>query len=122
MVNIIFFGPPGSGKGTQSANLIKKYGLIHLSTGDLLRSGTDAKTAPGLEAKTSMDQRQLGPDEVVRDTSSSTLAAKPAGKGFILDGPPRGTAQAEALDKLLAVKRPATAAVLSLEAPRRAPT
>jgi len=117
MVNIILFGPPGSGKGTQSANLIRKYGLIHLSTGDLLRSEIDAKTPLGLEAKKFMDQGQLVPDEVVIGMISSKLDANPDARGFIFDGFPRTTAQAEALDKLLALKKTAIAAVLSLEVP-----
>ncbi|GAA0531905.1 adenylate kinase [Chitinophaga japonensis] len=117
MVNIILFGPPGSGKGTQSANLINKYGLIHLSTGDLLRSEIEAKTPLGLEAKKFMDQGQLVPDEVVIGMISSKLDANPDARGFIFDGFPRTTAQAEALDKLLALKKTAIAAVLSLEVP-----
>lgn len=117
MVNIILFGPPGSGKGTQSANLIKKYGLIHLSTGDLLRSEIEAKTSLGLEAKKIMDQGQLVPDEVVIGMISSKLDANPGARGFIFDGFPRTTAQAEALDKLLALKKTAISAVLSLEVP-----
>jgi adenylate kinase len=117
MVNIILFGPPGSGKGTQSANLIKKYGLIHLSTGDLLRSEINAQTPLGMEAKKVMDQGQLVPDEVVIGMISSKLDANPEARGFIFDGFPRTTAQAEALDKLLALKKTSISAVLSLEVP-----
>lgn len=117
MVNIILFGPPGSGKGTQSANLIKKYGLIHLSTGDLLRSEIEAQTPLGLEAKKFMDAGQLVPDEVVIGMISSKLDANPDTRGFIFDGFPRTTAQAEALDKLLTLKKTAISAVLSLEVP-----
>ena len=117
MVNIILFGPPGSGKGTQSANLIKKYGLIHLSTGDLLRSELEAQTPLGLEAKKFIDQGQLVPDEVVIGMISSKLDANPDARGFIFDGFPRTTAQAEALDKLLALKKTSITAVLSLEVP-----
>jgi adenylate kinase len=117
MVNIILFGPPGSGKGTQSANLIKKYGLIHLSTGDLLRSEIEGQTPLGLEAKKFMDAGQLVPDEVVIGMISTKLDANPDARGFIFDGFPRTTAQAEALDKLLALKKTSISAVLSLEVP-----
>lgn len=117
MVNLILFGPPGSGKGTQSANIIEKYGLIHLSTGDLLRSEISAKTPLGLEAQKVMDQGLLVPDEVVIGMISSKLDANPEARGFIFDGFPRTTAQAEALDKLLALKKTAISAVLSLEVP-----
>ncbi|WP_074243117.1 adenylate kinase [Chitinophaga niabensis] len=117
MVNLILFGPPGSGKGTQSANIIEKYGLIHLSTGDLLRSEIGGKTPLGLEAQKFMDQGLLVPDEVVIGMISSKLDANPEAAGFIFDGFPRTTAQAEALDKLLALKKTAIHTVLSLEVP-----
>lgn len=120
MVNLILFGPPGSGKGTQSANIIQKYGLIHLSTGDLLRSEIGDKTPLGLEAKKFMDQGHLVPDEVVIGMISSKLEANPEARGFIFDGFPRTTAQAEALDKLLALKKTAISVVLSLEVPEDA--
>ncbi|NML36090.1 adenylate kinase [Chitinophaga sp. G-6-1-13] len=117
MVNLILFGPPGSGKGTQSAKIIDKYGLIHLSTGDLLRSEIANKTPLGLEATKFMDQGLLVPDEVVIGMISSKLDANPEARGFIFDGFPRTTAQAEALDKLLALKKTAISVVLSLEVP-----
>ncbi len=117
MVNLILFGPPGSGKGTQSANIIQKYGLIHLSTGDLLRSEIGDKTPLGLEAKKFMDQGLLVPDEVVIGMISSKLDANVDARGFIFDGFPRTTAQAEALDKLLALKKTSISTVLSLEVP-----
>lgn len=120
MVNLILFGPPGSGKGTQSANIIQKYGLIHLSTGDLLRSEIGEKTPLGMEAKKFMDQGHLVPDEVVIGMISSKLDANPGARGFIFDGFPRTTAQAEALDKLLALKKTAISSVLSLEVPEDA--
>jgi adenylate kinase len=120
MVNLILFGPPGSGKGTQSANIIQKYGLIHLSTGDLLRSEIGDKTPLGMEAKKFMDQGLLVPDEVVIGMISSKLEANPEARGFIFDGFPRTTAQAEALDKLLALKKTSISAVLSLEVPEDA--
>lgn len=117
MVNLILFGPPGSGKGTQSANIIEKYGLIHLSTGDLLRSEIADKTPLGMEAQKFMDQGLLVPDEVVIGMISSKLDANTEARGFIFDGFPRTSAQAEALDKLLALKKTAISMVLSLEVP-----
>ncbi len=104
MFHIILFGPPGSGKGTQSEKLIAAYGLKHLSTGDLLRNEITNKTILGLEAKSLMDQGQLVPDDVVIGMISSALDNNPAAKGFLFDGFPRTKAQAEALDKLLRLK------------------
>lgn len=101
MFHIILFGPPGSGKGTQSEKLIAKYELKHLSTGDLLRSEIANKTALGLEAKSLMDKGQLVPDEVVVGMISHALDTNPNVKGFLFDGFPRTKAQAEALDELL---------------------
>lgn len=117
MVNLILFGPPGSGKGTQSANIIEKYGLLHLSTGDLLRKEIAASTPLGLEAQKFMNQGILVPDEVVIGMISSMLDANPEARGFIFDGFPRNTAQAEALDKLLTLKKAPISVVLSLEVP-----
>lgn len=104
MFHIILFGPPGSGKGTQSEKLIAAYGLKHLSTGDLLRTEINNKTALGLEAKSLMDKGQLVPDDVVIGMISAALDANPGAKGFLFDGFPRTKAQAEALDNLLKVK------------------
>lgn len=115
MFNLILFGPPGSGKGTQSEKLIEKYGLIHLSTGDLLRKEIANATQLGLEAKAFMDKGQLVPDEVVIGMIGSALDANPQAKGFLFDGFPRTTAQAEALDKLLAGKNNEISLVLALE-------
>lgn len=115
MFNIILFGPPGSGKGTQSENLIGSYGLKHLSTGDLLRSEIANQTPLGLEAKRFMDQGQLVPDEVVIGMISSALDNNPAAKGFLFDGFPRTEAQSIALDKLLALKETEISLVLALE-------
>ncbi|AWO01610.1 adenylate kinase [Chitinophaga alhagiae] len=117
MVNLILFGPPGSGKGTQSANIIEKYGLLHLSTGDLLRKEIAESTPLGLEAQKFMNQGILVPDEVVIGMISSMLDANPEARGFIFDGFPRNTAQAEALDKLLTLKKAPISVVLSLEVP-----
>src|SRR5205085_4021584 len=100
MFNLILFGPPGSGKGTQSEKLMAKYGLRHLSTGDLLRSEISRQTPLGQEAKNFMDKGQLVPDEVVIGMISSVLDENSQAKGFLFDGFPRTSAQAEALDKL----------------------
>jgi adenylate kinase len=115
MFNIILFGPPGSGKGTQSQNLVERYNLKHLSTGDLLRSEIAAKTPLGMEAKSFMDNGILVPDEVVIGMISSALEANPTVRGFLFDGFPRTYAQAEALDKLLALHKTNIALVLALE-------
>ena len=102
MLNLVLFGPPGAGKGTQSAKIIEKYGLVHLSTGDLLRAEISAGTALGLEAKKLMDQGILVPDAVVIGMIENKLNENKAAAGFIFDGFPRTVAQAEALDSLLA--------------------
>src|ERR1700742_3122868 len=115
MFNLILFGPPGSGKGTQSEGLIAKYGLKHLSTGDLLRSEIAGQTPLGLAAKSFMDKGQLVPDEVVIEMISSALDNNPQAHGFLFDGFPRTTAQAEALDKLLTHKGTSIAVVLALQ-------
>ncbi|MGI8950393.1 MAG: adenylate kinase [Chitinophagaceae bacterium] len=115
MFNIILFGPPGSGKGTQSEKLIKKYSLIHLSTGDLLRSEIATQTVLGMEAKNFMDKGYLVPDEVVIGMISSALHSNPNAKGFLFDGFPRTEAQAEALDKLLKFNNTEISIVLALE-------
>lgn len=115
MFNLILFGPPGSGKGTQSEKLIAKYGLKHLSTGDLLRSEIAQQTPLGLEAKNFMDKGQLVPDEVVIGMISSALDSNPQAKGFLFDGFPRTEAQAEALDKLLKLKKTSIGLMLALD-------
>lgn len=118
MLNLILFGPPGCGKGTQAQFLIEAYNLLHLSTGDLLRSEIKEATPLGLEAKKYIDKGELVPDEVVIGMISGKLDEY-AGKvqGFIFDGFPRTKAQAEALDKLLKFKNTAISMVLSLEVP-----
>jgi len=115
MFNIILFGPPGSGKGTQSEKLIAEYGLKHLSTGDLLRTEIATQTPLGLEAKNFMDKGQLVPDEVVIGMISSALDANPESKGFLFDGFPRTEAQSEALDKLLKLKKTEIGVVLAMQ-------
>jgi adenylate kinase len=115
MFNLILFGPPGSGKGTQSEKLTAKYNLKHLSTGDLLRSEIQNKTPLGIEAKKLMDKGHLVPDEVVIGMISSALDSNPDCDGFLFDGFPRTSTQAEALDRLLDVKKSPIAAMLALE-------
>jgi adenylate kinase len=117
MLNLVLFGPPGAGKGTQSQKLIEKYGLIHLSTGDLLRSEIAQGTALGLEAKKLMDEGKLVPDAVVIGMISSKLGTNPHAKGFIFDGFPRTVAQAEALDNLLQSKNAPISGMIALEVP-----
>ncbi len=114
MFNLILFGPPGSGKGTQSEKLIVRYGLKHLSTGDLLRSEISRQTSLGLAAKGFMDKGQLVPDEVVIGMISSALDENPAAKGFLFDGFPRTSAQAFALDNLMTMKRSEIKVMLAL--------
>jgi len=114
MFNIVLFGPPGSGKGTQSEKLIEKYSLIHLSTGDLLRKEMKAGTPLGKEAKSLIEKGRLVPDEVVVGMISSALDANPKAKGFLFDGFHRTIEQAECLEKLLMLKKTAIHAVLFL--------
>lgn len=115
MFNIILFGPPGSGKGTQSEKLILKYGLKHLSTGDILRSEIASQTRLGLEARNFMDKGELVPDEVVIGMIRSALENNPQAKGFLFDGFPRTEAQSQALDELLKQKQTEIGVVLALE-------
>jgi adenylate kinase len=115
MFNLILFGPPGSGKGTQSERLIARYGFKHLSTGDILRNEIKNGTVLGLEAKSLMDQGQLVPDAVVIGMIRHALEQNPGVNGFLFDGFPRTNAQAEALDALLAEKNTAINVVLALQ-------
>jgi adenylate kinase len=115
MFNLILFGPPGSGKGTQSEKLVEKYGLIHLATGNLLREEIKNKTPLGLEAKNFIDRGQLVPDEVVIGMIDSSLELHRDAGGFLFDGFPRTVAQAHALDRLLALKKTEINVVLALE-------
>ena len=104
MFNLILFGPPGSGKGTQSENIIESFGLQHLSTGNLLRTEMGNQTVLGMEAKRYMDAGQLVPDAVVIGMVGNFMDAHPDAKGFLFDGFPRTTAQCIALDALLKEK------------------
>jgi adenylate kinase len=115
MFNLILFGPPGSGKGTQSEKLIEKYSLVHLSTGNLLRAERDNKTKLGLEAESLMKRGLLVPDEIVIGMIRTAIEANPNARGFLFDGFPRTVAQAEALDRLLAEKSSSISIVLALE-------
>ncbi|MEY3562441.1 MAG: adenylate kinase [Bacteroidota bacterium] len=117
MFNLILFGPPGSGKGTQSERLISKYGLKHLSTGDLLRSEITAQTELGLKAKSFMDAGQLVPDAVVIGMVDAAISANKGVNGFLFDGFPRTRAQAEALDALLKSHVTEIHVVLALDVP-----
>jgi adenylate kinase len=115
MLNIVLFGPPGAGKGTQAVNLIEKYALVHLSTGDILRGELAAKSTLGLEAKKYMDKGELVPDEVVIGMIEVKLDQNPMAQGFIFDGFPRTKAQAGALDGLLQRKKTAISIMVALE-------
>jgi len=117
MFNLILFGPPGSGKGTQSAKITQTYQLQHISTGDLLRDEVSKQTPLGVEAQKYMDQGLLVPDEVVIGMISSKIDETPDARGFIFDGFPRTKAQAEALDKLLEFKNTQIQLLLSLQVP-----
>lgn len=101
MLNVVLFGPPGAGKGTQADLLVQKYELKHLSTGDILRNEIKNKSELGLKAQSYMDAGNLVPDRVVIDMISKKIDNNMDVKGFIFDGFPRTTTQAEALDKLL---------------------
>jgi adenylate kinase len=101
MLNIVLFGPPGAGKGTQSERLIEKYGLTHLSTGDIFRANIKGETDLGKLAKSYMDQGHLVPDSVTIDMLRAEVLKSNSSKGYIFDGFPRTTAQAEALDAFL---------------------
>ncbi len=115
MLNIVLFGPPGAGKGTQSEKLIEKFQLIHLSTGDLLRSEIAQQTELGMQAKLLMDKGELVPDTVVIGMIRSKLEQNQEANGFIFDGFPRTAAQAEALDNLLSEKNTSINCMLALE-------
>ena len=115
MLNIVLFGPPGSGKGTQSERLIKQFELIHLSTGDILRAQIAEKTKLGLEAKQIMDKGELVPDNVVVGMISGIIENNKNAKGFIFDGFPRTIAQAEVLDKMLIIHSTNVALLLMLD-------
>jgi adenylate kinase len=115
MLNIILFGPPGAGKGTQSQKLIDKYGFVHLSTGDIFRANIKNGTDLGILAKSYMDNGKLVPDEVTIKMLESEFNKIENPKGFIFDGFPRTKAQAQALDVFLASQNTEIASVIALE-------
>jgi len=116
-MRIVLLGAPGAGKGTQAKILIEKYGMPQISTGDLLRAAVAAGTALGKEAKSYMDKGELVPDSVVLGMVGERLKEDDCKKGYILDGFPRNTAQAEALDKMLASLNMSLTAALSVDVP-----
>jgi adenylate kinase len=115
MLNIVLFGPPGAGKGTQSAKLIDQYQLVHLSTGDIFRANIKGGTELGNKAKQFMDQGQLVPDEITIGMLESEADKHPDAKGYIFDGFPRTPAQAAALDAFLTSKGTSISGMIALE-------
>ncbi len=116
-MKLVFVGPPGAGKGTQAEKIVAKYGLLHLSTGDMLRAARDAKTPIGLKAEEYMSAGQLVPDEVIIGIVVDRLSQDDAKKGFLLDGFPRTLVQAAELDKNLKAKNDPLDVVLELRVP-----
>jgi len=119
MLNIVLFGPPGSGKGTQSEKLISAYKLVHLSTGDLLRSEIANKSELGIKAKAIMDKGELVSDDIVIGMIRNKINANLGSNGFIFDGFPRTVAQAGALDKLLSESGKSISLMVTLEVPEQ---
>lgn len=115
MINLVLFGPPGAGKGTQAENLISKYNLVHISTGDVFRKNIKEQTELGLLAKSYMDKGGLVPDEVTINMLKDVVENHPEANGFIFDGFPRTTPQAEALDVFMKGKGISISAMLALE-------
>lgn len=115
MINLILFGPPGSGKGTQAAKIIEKYALVHISTGDLFRYEMSNDTPLGQQAKAYMAKGELVPDSVTIGMLRNKVEAHPDAKGFIFDGFPRTITQAQALDALLAEKTSEITALIALQ-------
>ncbi len=117
MLNIVLFGPPGAGKGTQSQKLIEYYNLTHISTGDLFRKHLGEGTALGQQARTYMDAGQLVPDRLVIDMVDEKLDEDHQSKGIIFDGFPRTIAQAQALDELLEKRKMPITGMIALDVP-----
>jgi len=118
MLNIVLFGPPGAGKGTQSEKLIEKYKLVHLSTGDLFRVHLGQGTELGKSARKYMDEGRLVPDEVVIGMVDEKIKSNAEANGFIFDGFPRTVAQAKALDKVLEDKGESITCMVALDVPQ----
>lgn len=118
MINIVLFGPPGSGKGTQSKRLLEKYGLEYISTGDVIREQIAKGTELGLKVKSLSEQGILAPDELVIQLLESKMNEAPNAKGFLFDGFPRTYAQAEALDGLLARRQSTVSTMVALDVPQ----
>ncbi|WP_419764376.1 MAG: adenylate kinase [Arcobacter sp.] len=116
-MNLMLFGAPGAGKGTQAKFLIEKYGIPQISTGDILRAAIADKTDMGMEAKKFMDEGKLVPDSTIIGIIKDRLAEDDCKKGFILDGFPRTLAQAQALDGLIATMEISLDKVISLNVP-----
>jgi adenylate kinase len=114
-MNLVLLGPPGAGKGTQAGRIRTRYGIAHLSTGEMLRDAVAAGTEVGRQAKAIMDQGQLVPDEVINRLVAERIAQPDCAGGFVLDGYPRTRAQAEALDALLAERGAGLDAVIEFE-------
>ena len=114
-MRLILLGPPGAGKGTQAQRLVAKYGIVQLSTGEMLRAAVAAGTPIGLRAKEMMARGELVPDDVVVAIIADRIEQADASKGFILDGFPRTVPQAEALDRLLAGRGQQLDAVIALK-------
>ena len=117
MINLILFGPPGSGKGTQAKKLVEKYQLLHLSTGDMFRYEIGNETPLGLEAKSYIDKGALVPDSVTIRMLKKRVEANPESKGFIFDGYPRTIDQSKALDELLEEMGHSVSKLIMLEVP-----
>ncbi len=115
MINLVLFGPPGAGKGTQSEKLIQKYGFVHISTGDLFRWHTKNDTALGKRVKEIMNSGALVPDEITIAMLKEELDKNPQAKGFLFDGFPRTVPQAEALDKFMQANNTAIHYVIALD-------
>ena len=115
MINLVLFGPPGAGKGTQSEKLIKKYGLVHISTGDLFRWHTKNETPLGKNVKEIMNSGALVHDEITISMLKEELDKNPGANGFLFDGFPRTVAQAEALDRFMANNHTAIHFIIALD-------